>query len=109
MIFILRKHNFPLITATMRNNCKKPTSTYMYYKHIYIIFLVLCIGGFTACKKYPEDNKLSDETAKKRLVHKWQLKECKVDGEEKIDMINTFYYINPASQMNDSVVYSLRD
>ena len=64
---------------------------------------------FCACKKYPEDGKWSKKTVKDRLIHKWELKECLMDGVDLIDLQHTFKYINPSNQLQDSVVYTLKD
>lgn len=75
----------------------------------YLIVGLICSLCFISCKKYPEDGKWSENTVKQRLINNWQLKECLVDGEDLIDLQHTFKYINPDSQMNDSIIYTLRN
>ena len=78
------------------------------YKNL--LFTIVYVGLFISCKKYPEDGKLPNQTVNKRLQHKWELKECKINGIESI--CNIMYYIDrsiPSGNLNDSVIYTLKN
>lgn len=75
----------------------------------YLAISLLYASLFTACKKYPEDGKLSYKTVKARLKNKWILRECFVDGVERIYDQQIYVDKNDLGELKDSVVYTLRD
>lgn len=56
-----------------------------------ILFLFVYIISFTACKKYPEDGKLSWHKPEKRLEGSWTLKEFYIDEKDSLYHIYKYY------------------
>ncbi len=63
--------------------------------------------SLTTCKKYPEDHKLSFETADNRLKELWILTQCLVDGDDVTDKEYTLIFNSLPS--NDTTIYKLKD
>jgi hypothetical protein len=51
-------------------------------------FVVMAIIGLT-CKKYPEGPLISLRSAEKRIIGKWEIKEVKINGHDKINDIDS--------------------
>lgn len=73
----------------------------MYPKLKIYLLLVLTFGGFTTCKKYPEDRHLSLQTVKHRLdKHDWSFSKLLVDGNDSttvhLNRFTTSFSNNPS-------------
>lgn len=74
-----------------------------------ILYMAICLCSFFlfSCKKYPEDGKWSKNTVKQRLIHKWQLKECLINGNDSASSIYQIIQLNVCTSKIDTTQYCL--
>lgn len=69
------------------------------------MILLICLVGFTTCKKYSEDGKRSWHKPEKRILGNWYLKEFLIDGVESAYNWNEYY----TSDVTDTIRWQLID